>query len=342
MTRRKRPRGSRGARSNDGGNGSLSNGASDLMVMLPQGSSNIKTKLQIKEIINRLSSTGYSQMALVHTIYGRPRPEDSVETAIPVSLWTSSFKDGKPPIRILRRLHIVLENSADVDLYVKNGPNESMICEYDLVSVSPRNEAVFQAVCTSATAADIVSLDYTIRGIRLPYKIRPPDAKAVIDRQAAFEIPLAPALLHAKLRKAIVQTSRELQRSCLGLKPIIIVGSGDRTFEESDVGTMAFRMPGDISNLLSTVLQFDDKVSQQAIKASGRAVVQRAENRRFGKTDVSKVFIHVEGEDSPLSLLDKKTGDVSTEPPIKVQKLAEKKPETEASDEEVQDGFIQF
>ena len=45
------------------------------------------------------------------------------------------------------------------------------------------------------------------------------------------------------------------------MKPNIIVSSGDRSFEESDVGTMAFRMPGDIKNLMQTVLQFDDDIA---------------------------------------------------------------------------------
>jgi RNase P/RNase MRP subunit p30 len=343
MTRRKRPRGSRGARTNaiNINDGNASSGASDLMVMLPQGSV-IKTKVQIKEIIDRLSSTGHSQMALVHTIYGRPRPEDSPELAIPSSLWTSSFPNGKPPIRILRRLHVVLESLSDVGIYMSKGPHETMINGYDLVSVSPRNEAVFQSACASASVADIISLDYTIRGVRLPYKIRPADAKAVIDRQAAFEIPLAPGLLHVKQRKALVQTCRELQRSCLGLKPIVIVGSGDRSFEESDVGTMAFRMPGDISNLLQTVLQFDVKTSQNAIKASGMAVVNRAENRRFGRSDISKVFFHEKGKDSPLSPTKKGNDDVTAEPPAKIQKLSvEHHEEADASDNAVNDdGFI--
>lgn len=346
MAPRKRPRGSRGAHTDvvkTNERNASTNGASDLMVMLPKGSA-IETKLQIKEIIARLASTGYSQMALVHTIYGRPRPEDRAELAIPSSLWTSAYPHGNPGITILRRLHVVLENLSDVGIYVCKGPHETMINEYDLVSVSPRNEAVFQSACSSASAADIISLDYTIRGIRLPYKIRPVDAKAAIDRQVAFEIPLAPALLHTKQRKALVQTSRELQRSCLGLKPTVLVSSGDRTFEESDVGTMALRMPGDISNLLQTVLQFDVKTSQHAIKASGMAIAQRAHSRRFGGSDVRNVFFHEKGKDSPLSPVEMQgSGDSGADPPAKVRKLSVENPnESDGSGNVVEDGFIQF
>jgi RNase P/RNase MRP subunit p30 len=301
MPQRKRSRGSRGAKTNVV-NGNSSGGACDLMVVLPaQGSSEIKIQLQIKEIIDRLSSTGYSHMALVHTIYGRPRTtEDCAEVAIPASLWTSSSSPGnndEPTIKVLRRLHVILENLSDVDLYALQGPHEALINEYDIVSVSPRNETVFQAACASATVADIISLDYTIRGLRLPYRIRPIDSRRLIERRVAIEIPIAPALIHPKQRKALVQTSRELQKSCLGLKPNILVSSGDRTFEDSDVGKMAFRMPGDISNLIQTVLQFDAVASKNAVGAAGFAVLKRAQDRRWGESEVSQVFFHEKGEE---------------------------------------------
>ena len=137
------------------------------MVVVPKGSQ-IKVQLQVKEIIDRLASTGFTQMALVHTIYGRPKPtEDRAEVALPSSLWASTHNK----IRILRRLHVVLENQSDVGIYVINGPSESLLNEYDLISLSPRNESTFQAACASASAADIITLDYTTRGVRLPYLI---------------------------------------------------------------------------------------------------------------------------------------------------------------------------
>lgn len=351
MTKRKRPRGSRGARdaTNIGGNSSASGErASDLMVLMPTSGSLIKRQLQIKEIINRLAETGFSQMALVHTIYGRPKPEDRVDTAIPTSLWeTISKDDGRkpknPPIRIYRRLHVVLENLSDVGLYMKNqGPHQDLLKEYDLISVCPRNEGVFQSACATASIADIVTLDYSIRGTRLPYKIRPADVKAVIERGMAMEIPLVPALLHTKQRKALVQTSRELQRSSAGMKPTIIFGSGDRTFEESDVGTMGFRMPGDITNLLQTVLHFDPKTAKSATGAACEVVMRRAQDRRWGKSDVSAVFLHEKGKPSALNPMaaDEDDGD---HPIAKTAKVEPKDgDDSEASNDSLGDGFVQF
>lgn len=361
MAKRKRPRGSRGARdaTNTGGKYSASS-ASDFMVLMPTSGSLIKRQLQIKEIINRLVETGYSQMALVRTIYGRPKPEDRADSAIPPSLWeqttsnTGETKTKDPPIRIYRRLHVILENLSDVGLYIKNqqGPHQEWLKEYDLVSVCPRNEGVFQSACATASAADIVTLDYSIRGTRLPYKIRPADVKAVIERGMALEIPLVPALLHTKQRKALVQTSRELQRSCAGMKPTIIFGSGDRTFEESDVGIMGFRLPGDITNLLQTVLHFDAKTAKNATASSCEAVIQRARGRRWGKSDVTAVFVHEKGKPSALDPPSDKEEDEEShsgmkdgedQPAGKTAKVALKDDEdSEASGDPLGDGFIQF
>jgi hypothetical protein len=187
-------------------------------------------------------------------------------------------------------------------------------------------------------------LDYSIRGTRLPYKIRPADVKAVTERGVAVEIPLVPALLHTKQRKALVQTSRELQRSSAGMKPTIIFGSGDRTFEESDVGTMGFRMPGDISNLLQTVLHFDAKTAKSATGAACEAVIRRAQDRRWGKSDVSAVFLHEMGKPSvlnpPPAKEDNEEDEIDDQPIAKTAKVEQK--DDEASDGPPGDGFIQF
>lgn len=359
MPKRKsrKPRGSRGVRTPISEENPSSGAASDMMVLLPNDVSGLQSQLQIKEIMNRLASTGFTHMALTHTIYGRPRPnEDRAEVAIPKSLWMAGnsmsatteksanepskkkkkienqTRSGTPPIRVLRRLHAVLENLSDVGVFLSNGSHASLLNEYDIVSVSPRNEATFKSACATATVADIITLDYTIRGLRLPYRIRPSDVKAVVKRRAVFEIPYSPALLHGKQRKALVQTCRELQTSSLGVKPQILFSSGDRTFEESDVGAMALRMPGDLSNLLQAVCHFDPSTSHKAVGASGLAVLKRAENRRWGKSDVGEVVCGNDQQDIA------ETKKPSTNNPIPTDATDEGV--DEASGEGIEDGFI--
>jgi RNase P/RNase MRP subunit p30 len=358
--RPKKPRGSRGERTAQcNGKPSDKNGAAcDLMVMLPKDATPLQSRLQIEGIMTRLSSTGFTHMALTHTIYGRPKPGDDKATkAIPSSLWSSEQNNGSEPtkkkrkttqnppseadasIKVLRRIHGVLENLSDVGSYLSNGPDAALLNEYDLISVAPRNEATFQSVCASATMVDIITLDYSsTRGLRLPYKIKAADVQAVMDRGAAFEINFAPALLKSKLRKALVQTCRELQTASLGKKPLVLFSSGDRTYEDSDVGVMALRMPGDLSNLMQVLLQFDPTTANRAVGPTALDVLERAEERRWGKTDIVDVSIGSPKE-APAESTESTTDEKASAP---ASGLEDKKDDSseDGGDETNEDGFI--
>jgi len=285
----------------------------DLMVPLGKSpgvaASSLERKILVKEIRDRLASTGFTHMALTHTIYGRPKPDDRAEIAIPSSLWTtseettttknnnekkkkrklneSSCSEGEvTKICILRRLHVVIENQSDMGVYLSNGPQEDLLNEYDLVSICPTNDVTFQSACTSATMADIITLDYSTRGLKLPYRIRSTDVKAATERGATFEIPMAPALLHLKQRKALVHACQELRNSSMATKPRIIVSSGDRTLDGSDVGALAMRLPGDLSNLCKTVMHFDDTTAVDAVGSAAKQALKRGKERRFGQTGI--------------------------------------------------------
>lgn len=209
----------------------------DLMVPIPKES----PLLHIQEFQQRLASTGFTHMALTHTIFGAPKQsEDRADKAIPESVWNVAQSSDQKKAKhgpqnfgnkrqqqsifiVLRRMHAVLENLSDVGHFaLRNGrtlsangnsdPSMSatanLLQEYDLISLSPRNDVTFQSACASATACDIITLDYTSGrgGVQLPFKIRPADVKAVIARKAVFEIPYAPALLNRNQRKGLIQT----------------------------------------------------------------------------------------------------------------------------------------
>ena len=190
-------------------------------------------------------------------------------------------------ICILRRLHVVIENLSDIGSFLLNGPQEELLNEYDLISICPTNDGTFQSVCSSATMADIITLDYTSRGLGLGYRIRSNDVKAAIERGATFEIPIAPALLHLKQRKALVHSCQELKNSSIGTKCRIIVSSGDRTLEGTDVGTLALRMPGDLSNLFKTVMHFDEPAASMVVGLAPKQAIQRGRERRFGQPGIT-------------------------------------------------------
>lgn len=309
------------------------------MVSLPKFATKLQNQLLVKALMARLSTTGFTHMALTHTIYGRPTSDrDRATVALPDSLLlpptmpkttttmknsSGSDNDGPvskkqkattttpttttsvPTIKVLRRLHSVLENLPDVSLYTSssNGSPADLIKEYDIVSVAPRNEGTFQAACASATAADIITLDYSgTRGFKLPYNIRPMDVQAVMDRNAAFEIHYAPALLNEKLRKALIQACHQLQSASLGKKPLILFSSGDRTIEETDAGALAFRRPGDLSNLMKVLLHFDPITCRHAVGEAACTVVQQAQARRLGTSEVSNVFVGTREERMAMSM----------------------------------------
>jgi len=219
-----------------------------------------------------------------------------------------------------------------------NGPHADILNEYDIVSVSPRNEKVFASVCKSASVADIITLDYTAGrgGLKLPYKIRSVDVKNVVARQVVLEIPFAPALLHTKQRKALVQTSRELQMASMGVKTNVLFSSGDRTFDEADMGAMAFRTPGDLTNLMQAVLRFGPKTSHDAIGASGMTVIKRANHRRFGSSDIVDVFV----QDNTKEMVESRQPDsmeLTKETPLSAENEDHK---DDSSHDGIEDGYI--
>lgn len=371
--------------SSSGGSGSRRSYV-DLMVTEPMTTSRKKTsaaqrELMAAEILDRLESTGYSTIAVTHTVFGAPKPgtrEDRADQVVfdgggsPAAAGGGKGKK-RPSLTVLRRLHAVVENLSDVGIYAvtsggqemdsscsattKKASPQQLLNEYDLVSVCPRNDATFQAACVSATMADILTLDYAAgRGGQLPFRIRPADARAAVQRDAVFEIPYSAAVVSASKnhRRGFVRTCRELQVACLGLKPRVLLSSGNRNLvlspaggeassAEGDVGAMALRTPGDLINLLHVVGGFDMRTSIDALGASGRFAIERAKKRRFGPQSVA-ISVSVERGDGKVG-----SGLQTDTAAGKKRKLAAKDvtiaAKGSASDYEehvVEDGFISF
>jgi len=287
----------------------------DLMVQLPRSSSSSEVKIQaqliMKQLVERLASIGYTTIAFSHVVYGRPRPDDSVESILQLNIATThkrgdldessigaatgnhmSKGNTHSNIRTVRRLHAIVENSSDVGVYsntnaTENAATLSLLQEYDLVSLAPRNDVSFQLAC-SASEADIVTLDYTAGrgGVQIPFRIRPADVRAVVERGAAFELHYCPALLNVQQRKALVQTARLLQMASTGVrpKPRILFSSGGRTITgDVDMGPMALRSPGDLINLMQTVLGVEATTAQNAMRSSAIKVLERGARRQTGQ-----------------------------------------------------------
>jgi RNase P/RNase MRP subunit p30 len=322
----------------------------DLMVVLPRKESH---SLLLDELLNRLVTVGYNKIALTHTVFGSPRQiEDRADSVIKQDIVQQQCKNNKAKLQIVRRLHAVIENLSDVGHFVnqnKQTPTSTILDGYDLVSIAPRNDAVFQATCASATATEIINLDYTTAAGRggLPFKIRATDVKAAVSRNVVFEIPYAAGVLNPNQRKALVQTCRELQTACQGLKPKIIFSSGGRVVGDSDVGSMSLRMPGDLANLQHAVLGFDTKMATDTLTTHCAFALEQGRKRRFGDSIV--VHVHLEDVDvyAPASWagtddFDSKKRKLNAKGEAKLDRTDKGQEKDQQSEKAVEDGFISF
>ena len=166
---------------------------------------------------------------------------------------------------------------------------KQLLAEYDLISIAPRSDVVFQTAC-SCDSIDIVTLDGTTSTSNmLPYTIRSTDIRSIRNRNAVLEIPYAVPVLNRNARKGLVQMCRSLVTASLGggsdvpattsMIPVLF-SSGNRSTigsnaieRQADVGSIALRTPDDLVNVLQAVLSFDTKTATCAVTKSGQVAL---------------------------------------------------------------------
>ncbi|KAG7345900.1 RNase P subunit p30 [Nitzschia inconspicua] len=327
--------------------------------------SNTERHLIVNELRERLQTIGYTHMALTHVTYGRPNAEqDTATRAIPTSLVTTRnnqttvmkskpvssstsrkrkldddndddnevpsssidcSNDGKSQkIHVLRRLHSVVESVSDVATFTTT--NETLQ-GYDIVSLGPTNDVTFQAACRDATAASIVTLDYTQRGLKLPFSIKSHDVQTLQGRGGSFEICTAPALLTLKHRKSLIHACREVLLACqqsssttktktTSSSPVrILLSSGRRTnnVDGTDMGILALRTPGDLINLAKVIMGFPDGIANTCMSSTPMYAIQHARQQTVGGGETSivasvNVWTQILQEDGIVSSTQKKAG----------------------------------
>ena len=276
--------------------------AMDLFVPIPtkastSGNMSMLSQAKIVEqLLSRLEDTGYGYIALTHTVNGNPRdPDDRANIAIPSTLYTRNMV--KSNVTYLRRLHVIVENPSDMRIFnPQSVAQQKLLLEYDLISIAPRSDAVFQAACT-CDSIDIVTLDGTTSTSNtLPYTIRSTDIRSIRNRRAVLEIPYAIPILNRNARKGLVQTCRSVITASLGggsevpattsMIPMVF-SSGNRCTtgsnaieRQSDVGSIALRTPDDLVNVLQSVLSFDTKTAVRSVTESGRVALNHGITRQ--------------------------------------------------------------
>jgi len=332
-----------GGISNNNNNKSRRHNYVDLMVPIPIPSTSTTSSASqrrqrlpfVRDLLKRFEEAGYASVALTHRIFGLPRPRrdrsrvafDFLERDGGGTLSSSSSPSSSSPsslssVKLLRRLHAVVENVSDVGRYASasavteaaaaastavdsssaqsSSPSSlaRLLEGYDVVSVSPRNDAAFRAACggsvvgseqrrqrtttsssatsSGASAIDVVSLDYCCgnNDYKLPFKIRSADLKSAYEAGVAFEIQYSPAVLDVggRRRQAFVRTCREFYAASAALprnrRPKLLLSSGNRSLAaadgssggtDGDAGPLAIRAPADLINLLRVVGGIDDE-----------------------------------------------------------------------------------
>jgi hypothetical protein len=225
-------------------------------------------------------------------VSGNPRdPEDRANIAIPLTRDVEHLVKGS--VTVLRRLHVIIEDQSDMRIFSPQSELEKqLLAEYDLISIAPRSDAVFQAAC-SYDAIDIVTLDGTSSSSNsIPYTIRSTDVRAIRNRKAVLEIPYAVPILNRNARKGLVQTCRNVVTASLGggggdipattsMIPILLssgirsaTGSNSTSERQADVGSIALRTPDDLVNVLQSVLSFDTKTAIRSVSESGHVAIK--------------------------------------------------------------------
>ena len=213
----------------------------------------------LPELLHNLASSGYTHVALVHTVYGRPQPHDHASQVLPTPL------PHVPGLQILRRLHGILEQHSTVASY---SITTADTYGYDLISVAPRTEACWQALSTGT--AHLVTLEMGQS---------PPATHCKLPLELCY----SPTILHRSHRKWMVKTvvaRRQQQRW--------IVSSGPRTTPHGDdAGVWVLRTPADVRNLMQTVLGVQDTVSSldEVLRTNGPDVVAKAPENKKRKND---------------------------------------------------------
>ena len=165
-----------------------------------------------------------------------------------------------PKLKLFSRITVIIKQQPQVRFI----PGET-VQSYDIVSVQPTNEKLFQQICQTVEC-DVISLDMTAR---LPFFLKHPQVNLAIERGISFEILYAPAIRDESLRKYTIVNAVELIRVCKG-RNVVMSSGAERTME--------LRGPYDIINL---GLLFGLKIDQgkAAVSKNIRSILYHAEAR---------------------------------------------------------------
>ncbi|XP_050085434.1 ribonuclease P protein subunit p30 [Anopheles aquasalis] len=223
----------------------------------------------LKYIIREAIDLGYRNVA-IEQICNLCRSEETnkKQDPIPVVANLKSLKDEfGGQIKLLNRLTVIFAD-ASVSLALNKSPN---IRAYNLIAALPTNETSFQYACQSM-ACDIITYNSASIQSRMNRKFY----YLAVERNIAFEIKYAPAIVSSTDRKMTIERSHRYH-SYGKSKNVIISSEAKDPFQ--------LRSPYDIANL-GLIFGLSEEQSKESIRGIANRVLLSADGRRYGKAGV--------------------------------------------------------
>eukprot|EP00124_Ichthyophonus_hoferi_P002580 Ihof_evm12s180 gene=Ihof_evmTU12s180 len=220
-------------------------------------------KAQLSRTFSMLLKLGYDGAAFSRTITGKVTMDHANKNkgAEFVTL-PSTEKDCRGAAKKFKqysRLNVVLSDQGQI--YSLNS-NNAALKTYDILSVTPETEKLFQYACATAEI-DIISFDMATR---MPYFLKRTHVGQAIERGIHFEICYSAALKDSTARRYLISNTHHIIRATKGQNIII---SSDAA------AALDLRGPYDIINL-AMLFTLPQAEGRKALSSNPRSVIMHA------------------------------------------------------------------
>eukprot|EP00126_Sphaerothecum_destruens_P015593 Sdes_comp9622_c0_seq1m1102 len=187
------------------------------------------------------------------------------------NLSTCNLSSRQKNFRQLSRLTILLQDSSQT--YGLHSGN-SCLSTYDILSVIPENEKVFQIACSSLEI-DIITFDFSKR---IPFYLKFPSVGLAIQRGIHFEITYSASIRDSSCRRYFFHNATNLFRVTKG-KNILLSSEAQKVLD--------FRSPYDLANLGLLFGYSSLSESFKTISKNPKAVISHGLSRKVFKSVLS-------------------------------------------------------
>ncbi|XP_053675585.1 ribonuclease P protein subunit p30 [Anopheles nili] len=170
-------------------------------------------------------------------------------------------------LRLLNRLTVMFSDTS-VSLILNKSNN---LRGYNLIAALPTNESSFQYACQTM-ACDLITYSSAASHLKMNRKFY----YLAVDRNIAFEIKYAPAIINSNERKATIKRAHRYHS--FGKSKNVIISS-------NALNPFQLRSPYDIVNL-GLIFGLSEEQSKESIRGVPNRILLSAEGRRFGKAGV--------------------------------------------------------